>query len=153
MIQRSFKGGIPKTPGTSNWTSNYLYFLDSDHMVARKPIKKKKSKPRKKKMETKRYFECKTGGHNKFWEIVISPMTGGSGNGYLTFYTRYGKIGATGTYSSAKTFMRQADINTIVNEKLNKGYKEVLKDSIGKSAKPKENITPAIKCDITIYED
>jgi predicted DNA-binding WGR domain protein len=66
----------------------------------------------------KRYFECASGGSNKFWEITIS------GN---SFSVRFGRIGTAGQIQ-AKTFSSppqvQAAANKLISEKTRKGYIE-----------------------------
>lgn len=70
------------------------------------------------------YFECKKGGHNKFWAIEISIK---KGRYYLI--RRYGKIGQEGktmVEEFANTFGAYSRREKLVREKLEKDYEAIL---------------------------
>lgn len=72
-----------------------------------------------------RRFECKTGGHNKFWTIEYPAFPGGSfpAHDVVTCQFSWGKIG--GTIQRKTKSVRGSDLAKLIDEKRSKGYIEV----------------------------
>jgi len=70
-----------------------------------------------------RYFECKTEGSNKFWNIRKVET--------IKFETRWGKIGTLGTIKAkifTNNYHRNMAYNKLIQSKLVKGYIEINKE-------------------------
>jgi predicted DNA-binding WGR domain protein len=72
------------------------------------------------------YLECTEGNHYKFWEAAIEVEV--SGNAQLV--TRWGRIGTAGQtreYTFRLVTAARSRLDSIVREKLNKGYREIIR--------------------------
>lgn len=95
-----------------------------------------------------RYFECKTSGHNKFWEITYEnppPVFGAS------YSTRWGQIGASGSTKAKQEPYSLRDIEKLIASKVAKGYREVQKTTHNNLPKPEKPVVKPIPAGLEIF--